>query len=156
MNISSLVKGIIQQGTSSIAVAKKDDVVYRIDPIPEVTEITFAGFTANQTKTFDLNRYLAHDYQVLAIALVVADSVTAQQSEQQQQETVPSSVMTLKVLKDNKAVDIRIVGIKTAFVPTNQLVINHNDTWTIKTDKDVESITVRCTPIILNQPITLS
>lgn len=156
MNISSLVKGLIQQGTSSIAVAKKDDVVYRIDPIPEVTEITFVGFTANETKTFNLNRHLAHDYQVVAISLVVTDDATFQGGRGEQQTTIPSSQMTLNILREDKVIDTRIAGIKTSFASTNQLVINHNDIWTIETDKDVDSITIRCTPLILNQPITLS
>ncbi|MEM9507542.1 MAG: hypothetical protein AAGA16_07605, partial [Cyanobacteria bacterium P01_E01_bin.35] len=64
---SDLQKGLIRQGDESIAIAKIEGAIYRIEPIPEVQSITFHNLTANESKIFDLRKYLTYDYEILGI-----------------------------------------------------------------------------------------
>ena len=65
MNNSALQKGLIINGTDSIAVARMEDAVYRLQPIPDVTPIVFEQFKKDKPKLFKLDTELTHSYQMI-------------------------------------------------------------------------------------------
>lgn len=58
-------KGIILNGTSSIAVGKEDDVVYRLNPTPMLTPIYMSGLFSKKWQIFDLSQQIDTSYRVV-------------------------------------------------------------------------------------------
>ena len=67
MKFSKLEKDTILNGTNSLAVVKKEGIVYRVDPVPLVSQLIFTPLYAQTPYSIHMADYLDQDYKVLNI-----------------------------------------------------------------------------------------
>ena len=60
---SNLKRDVILNGTNSLAVAKENGIIYRVEPIPIIQEIKLCNIQKNKTKIFKLDDHL-NDFMI--------------------------------------------------------------------------------------------
>ena len=63
MTLSSLIKSTIINGANTLAVAIKEGIVYRLQPVEEITPIVFENFLKNRVKDISLDSVIDQDYK---------------------------------------------------------------------------------------------
>lgn len=151
----SLKRDVILNGNNSIAVAKEEGIIYRVEPVPIIQEIRLYGLEGSKTKIFKLDDHLTKDYEILGIVADIpeddGDAAQAAGSAGQQ----PTVNLGLRIFQGKKAVDNVQLRLTSYPFYTNKLFINHRDVWHMRAGRDVTRITFMCRSVYMEQPIVL-
>ena len=156
MNNSAIKKGLILNGNDSVAIARIDDAVYRLQPIPEITPLSFENFEANKPVLFDFSSKLPHDYQVIGVlANFIEDDYQSLGTANKNKSNITCRT-EVRIFRNGVAVASLYLNIGTYLQTIPPLFISKNDTWEVKCRKDMNGFILMCAPIITNAPITLN
>ena len=156
MSISSLVKSTIINGASTLSVAVQNGIIYRLQPVEEMQPIVLEGFVKNRPKTFFLSNVLDQDYKIVGVTADLPDD-DDENDDKLDENKVDKSVTThIRIIKRDRAEENITLSVSSYMRYMNPLYINHNDTWKIKAVEDINKITFRCVPAIINTPKVLS
>lgn len=155
MSISSLVKSTIINGANSLSVAVKDGIVYRLQPVEEMQPIIMENFEKNKAKIFTLSNVLDQDYKIIGVTADLPED-DDESDDKLDEDKVKHSVTThVRIIKRDKAVENLTLSVSSYMRYLNPLYINHNDVWKIKAEGNINKITFRCIPAIINTPKVL-
>ena len=149
----SIKKDLILNGSNSIAAFKEDGAIYRVNPIPIIQEVSLYNLVKNKTKIFRLGDRLTRDYEILGITADIPDDDENESTPDDDAGEQPKVRVGIRLYSGVKST--RNIKLELTSYPfyINKLFINHRDTWHMKTDRDVTSITFMCKPMYLEQPI---
>ena len=156
MNNSALQKGLIINGTDSIAVARMEDAVYRLQPIPEMTQVMFEDFINDRPKVFNLSTELPHDYQVVGMVVDFTEDDYQSLGTGSSNQTTLSCRVEIRVFRNGKAVQSFYTTIGAYPAQPVSMLLQRGDTWEIKCHRTINKLTFDCVPVLINKPITLS
>lgn len=156
MTLSSIKKGLILNGSDSVAVARIDDAVYRLEPITEITPISITDLKAGVPAIIQLGTELSHDYRIIGVTVDIPEDNEEDIKEGTNRESNIYVRTEIRIVSQNKAVENLVLNLSSYPAYINPMFINHNDVWKVKAYRDVDKITFRCVPIIMNKPITFS
>lgn len=151
----SLKKDVILNGTNSLAVAKENGIIYRVEPVPIIQEIRLYNIEKNKTKIFKLNDHLTKDYEILGIVADIPEDDGDADVATKDTGSQPTVLLSLRIFQGKKAVDNIQLRFNSYPYYTNKLFINHRDVWHVKSDREVKRITFMCRPVFMEQSIIL-
>lgn len=67
MNNSKLQRDTILNGTNTLVVAKKEGLIYRVDPVPLIKQLTFPQLYKDKVYDFDLSKYIDTSYEAMSV-----------------------------------------------------------------------------------------
>ena len=149
----SIKRDLILNGSNSIATFKESGATYRVEPVGVVQEISLFDFERNTTKIFKLDDRLTKDYEILGIVADIPNDDGDADEASRDAGSQPTVTVGIRVFQGKKAVNNVQLRFNSYPYYTNKLFINHRDTWHMKVDRDVTSITFMCKPIYLENPI---
>ena len=155
-NNSAIQKGLILNGNDSVAVARMNDAVYRLQPIPEITPIYFENFKRDVPKMIDLSTELPHDYQVLSIMADFPEDDYESLGTDSRNQTIASCRLEARLFRKGAAVANIYTTIGTYLQTIPPFFVSRDDIWEIKCRRDMNRIIFMCIPVITNKPITLN
>ena len=148
-------KGIILTGSDSIAVAKQDDLVYRLEPIKQVVPIVVNNLTEFTPVWIDLSKQLKQDYRVVESLVDTTQDDQYDYSLGRQSGGTDSVGGWIREIENGKVV-------KTIYFNTSEggrvhygTYFDRNKIITLELSKTVDSITFFCEPIVLENPVVL-
>lgn len=149
----SLKRGLILNGTDSVATFRENGAVYRVADINTIQEITVYSLEKNKNKIVKLGDRLTKDYEILGITVDIPDDDINEQTQTKDPGSQAKVKVGIRIFSHSKAIE----NVELELTPfpsyTNKLYINHRDTWHIKTDRNVDRITFKCIPVYIEQPI---
>ena len=149
----SIKKDLILTGSESIAAFKQNGAIYRVEPFPVIQEISLYALEANRTKIFKLDDRLTHDYEILGVTAEIPMTEAEMNGEVTDPGKFKNVGLAVRIYSGVKTTsEVEILLTPYPFY-VNKLFINHRDTWHMKADRDVASITFMCKPIYLEQPL---
>ena len=151
MSLSTLVRSTIINGANSIAVAVRNGIVYRLQPIETMKEIVFHNFEANVPRIFNLNDELTEDYKIVGVTVDFPDDDDKELSTGNSRPQNYATTAYVRIVNKNKASENLTLTLNSYPMYINKLYINHNDVWKIKMSKRVNKITFRCVPVLIEQ-----
>ena len=152
MSISSLIKSTIINGANSLSVAVKEGIIYRLQPVEEMQPIIFESFEKDRAKIFVLSDVLDQDYKIAGITVDVPEDDTESDTELATNGRADTVNAYIRIVKRNKEAENIYLSITSYPMYVNPLYIDHNDVWKVKLDRNVNRITFRCVPAIINTP----
>ena len=156
MSLSILNKSVILNGANSLAVAAKEGIIYRLQPVETMTEIKFHNFEKDKTKTIQLASFLNEDYKIVGVTVDFKSDDYEQLPDGNDNPSLPSCRAHVRVFSQDKATENLLFWLSSYPSYVNTLYINHNDTWDIKLSEDVNKITFRCVPVIIDNSINIA
>ena len=156
MSISSLVKSTIINGANSLSVAVKNGIIYRLQPVEEMQPIILENFEKDKSRIFVLSNVLDQDYKIVGVTADLPEDDNESENKLDENKVDKSVSTHIRIIKRDKAVENITLSISSYMRYMNPLYIDHNDVWKIKTKEDVNKITLRCVPAIINTAKTLS
>lgn len=156
MSLSTLVRSTIINGTNTIAVAIRNGIVYRLQPIETMKEIVFHNFEANKPRIFNLSEELTEDYQIVGVTVDFPDDDNEELPEGDQRPLNYIAGAYVRIVSKNKAVENLALNLTSYPTYINKLYINHNDVWKIKINRAVNKITFRCVPVIIDKRVNFN
>lgn len=154
--LSTLVKSTIINGANTLAVALRENIVYRLQPVEVMIPVVFHNFKKDETKIIHLSDELSEDYKIVGITVdFPSDDDEAIDAElgNSGRDYVRTDV---RIINKNKASENLTFYLNNYPPITNSLYINHNDIWKIKTNQDITKITFRCVPAIIENTINFN
>ena len=148
-------KGIILNGTSSIAVAKQDDLVYRLQPVRVVVPIVMSNLEAYTNKIFELNNYLNQDYQVVGATIDLAYDDDSAYEEGGETGGGSNSHVVIREVKNDKVLANMYYAVNENGIRFDAFFLNHDNTLVIQSSQKANSLTLYCVPVVLEKAITL-
>lgn len=152
----SIKKDLILNGTNSIAAFREDGAIYRVEPFSVIQEVSLYNIEKNKTKIYRLDDRLTRDYEILGITAEIPDDEdyqTEATDKPGEQNTVKLGIRVYSSAKSTSNVKLELTSYP---FYVNKLFLNHRDTWHLKADRDVTSITFMCKPVYLEQPIVFA
>ena len=156
MTLSTLVKSTILNGTNALAVALRQNIVHRLQPIEVMKPISFYDFKKNETKAINLSDELTEDYKIVGITVDFWGDDDTTLEEELPNKLSDKARAYVRIIHKNKATENIVFGLSSYPPYLNALYINHNDIWKVKTDRDVKKITFRCVPVIIEKATTFN
>lgn len=156
MSLSTLVKSTIINGANSIAVAVREGVIYRIQPVEVMREIKIHNLQANRTKAINLSGFLHQDYKIVGVTVDFEDDDNDKLPDGNRNPENLYCTCYVRIFSQNKASENLVLGLSSYPPYINKLYINHNDTWQIKVTKDVKKITFRCVPVLIDEAVNIA
>ena len=153
---SAIQKGLILNGSNSVAVARMNDAVYRLQPIPEITPIYFENFKRDVPKMIDLSTELPHDYQVLSIMADFPEDDYKTLGTDSKNQTIATCRIEARLFRKGAAVANIYTNVGTYLQTIPPFFVSRDDVWEIKCRRDMNRIIFMCIPVITNKPITLN
>ena len=153
---SAIQKGLILNGNDSVAIARMNDAVYRLQPIPEITPIYFENFKRDIPKMIDLSVELPHDYQVLSIMADFPEDDYESLGTDSRNQTLATCRIEARLFRKGAAVANIYTNIGTYLQTIPPFFVSKDDIWEIKCRRDMNRIIFMCIPVITNKPITLN
>ena len=151
MSLSTLVKSTIISGANTVAVALRQNIVHRLQPIEVMKEIRFHDFKKDETKIINLNNELTEDYKIVGVSVDFWGDDNEAVNASLQNSRGDYATCYVRIISKNKASENIILNLSSYPPYVNALYINHNDVWKIKITKDIKKITFRCVPVILDE-----
>lgn len=148
-------KGIILNGSNSIAVAKENDLIHRLKPTPQYTAINFGVLLENMARVYDLSKYLTSSYRVLSN---VWNYATDNKTDWKENPTASSpyvNSVTVKVFEGDNCVCNRFLYTQEAYWNDSYLILHPHQKVQLTSDTFVTNLTFYCEKVILEQPINL-
>ena len=156
MTLSSLVKSTIINGANTLAVAAREGIVYRLQPVETVTEITFNNFTANEAKIFNLSESLRQDYKVIGLNVDLTFDDDEYFDDLKNNPRSESYSLNLRTFKGDKARSNYFLNGNSYAKELASFYLRLDDTLNIRLNKNVNSVTFYCIPIIFDEKISFS
>jgi hypothetical protein len=146
----------ILSGTDSIAAFTEGGLIYRVQPIPIIQEISIYNLEKDRNKIVRLDDMLSHDYEIIGVTADIPEDDTDAQKKFEDPGYQPTVGLGIRVYSNAKA--IQNISLQLTPFPSyaNRLFINHRDTWHLKADRVVSRISFKCCPIYLEQPIAFA
>ena len=156
MNNSAIKKGLILNGTNSVAVARMDDAVYRLQPIPEITPISFENFKKSQPVLFDFSSKLPHDYQVVGVLADFVEDDHESLGTSNKSQSYATCRTEIRIFRNGVAVASLYFNIGSYLQTIPPFFISKGDIWEARCNRDMNRFILMCAPIITNTSITLN
>ena len=153
MNEGSIKRTLILSGADSIAAFEDNGAIYRLEPYAVVQEISLFNLVKDKTRIFRLSDRLTKDYEIVGITAEIPMTLEEQNgtvTDPGKFQTVDTSIRLYSPQKTASEINILITPYP---FYVNKLFINHRDTWHVKCNRDVQSVTFMCKPIYLEQPV---
>lgn len=148
-------KGIILNGTSSIAVAKQDDLIYRLKPIEEVIALNLGGFKANIPLLFEVNQQSKQAYKAIGwFGDLSSDDDMDYRSPTYSIETIPLNGK-FQIIENGKIVHQRFLSATTNLHDDGLFYLFPGQHLQVSMDKDATKVTLFCHPVLLTDSIIL-
>ena len=148
-------KGIILSGTDSIAVAKQDDLVYRLEPIPVIVPIVIYDVKPYSLKVIELKDYLQQDYQVVGMTVDFAVDDAGAYYEGGESGGNNRVQVDIRRVKNDKPVASMKYDIYENGIAVDALFLNREEDLAMQSTSELNSMTLYCTPVVLEKPIVL-
>ena len=148
-------KGIILNGTSSIAVAKDNDLIYRIDPVREIVTFEVGIIKAKAPIFIDLNDQINTPYKVIGFTL---DGTF---DDNQDWKNDPDYVIqrfeqvNIQVIEKDKIIDHLFLSPNGLDFNTDHFYLLPWQQLRMDVPNSISSLKLYCVPVLMNKPINL-
>ena len=154
MSDSKLQKDIILSGTDSLAVAKYEGVVYRLEPVEEITRIVIKDIIVDHNKVIDFSEQLDRDYEVIAYE---GDRVygNEQSSNDYNIDNIPGGFnVNARIFRNGKPVRDQALSFYGEQSNQGRFFIRQEEVWSFANRADTLTLTLYCVPVLLDKIIT--
>lgn len=155
MSRSTITPGIILNGQNSVAVARENDSVFRIQPLEVITEIKVNNFERNNVKEIVLSSFLEKDYTIIGVSADFVDDDDDLLEDGNRNPETLVAVVNLDVIGLDGSARKLAFWLNSYPSYVNRLFLNHNDTLRFKVSRALNSILFYCAPVILEKPINI-
>ena len=149
----SIKRGLVLNGSESVATFREDGAVYRVADIDIIQEVTIYSLLKDKNKIVKLEDRLTKDYEIVGITVDIPDDDTSEQAQTKDPGSQPKVKVGIRIFSNAKAIENVELELSPFPSYTNKLYINHRDTWHIKADRNVDRITLKCIPVYMEQPV---
>ena len=152
----SIKRGLVLNGSESVATFRENGAVYRVADINVIQEVAIYGLFKGRNRIIKFEDKLTKDYEIVGITVDIPEDYASGQPQTNSPGTQPKVKVGIRIFSN--ASSIENVELELSPFPsyTNKLYINHRDTWHIKVDRDVTRITFKCVPVYMEQPVIFS
>ena len=155
MTESNLKRTVVQSGVDSIAALKEQGLIYRVQEIPIIQEISFYNLIGNQNKIVKLEDFISKDYEVKGISTDIPDDDQDSPDATTEKSYGGFLSLSLRIFSGGKAVNNLSMRLGTLTAYDNALFISSADIWHIKSGSDVSKLTFICTPVYREKSIAI-
>ena len=149
----SIKRGLVLNGSESVATFRENGAVYRVADINVIQEVTIYSLFKDRTRLVKFEDRLTKDYEIVGITVDIPDDNFSGQTQAEDTSSQPKVKVGIRIFSNAKAIENVELELSPFPNYTNKLYINHRDTWHIKTDRNVDRITLKCVPVYMEQPI---
>ena len=149
----SIKRGLVLNGSESVATFRENGAVYRVADIDVIQEVTIYSLLKDKNKVVRLDDRLTKDYEIVGITVDIPDDDTSEQAQARDPGSQPKVKVGIRIFSNAKAIENVELELSPFPSYTNKLYINHRDTWHIKADRNVDRITLKCIPVYMEQPV---
>ena len=149
----SIKRGLVLNGSESVATFRENGAVYRVADIDVIQEVTIYGLLKDKNKIVKFQDRLTKDYEIVGITVDILDINTSYQPQTTDPDSQPKVKVGIRIFSNAKAIENVELELSPFPSYTNKLYINHRDTWHIKADRNVDRITLKCIPVYMEQPV---
>lgn len=148
-------KGIILNGSNSIAVAKENDLVHRLNPVPELTPICLGKMQQMEWAVFDLSKHLNAAYRVVDVLLDEHKDDSTPSEDIQKTFYAENLRARVLVIEQERVVHHSFLIATAASTVFNPLYLKPHQKLQILCQQTLSNLTLYCEKIVCNQTINL-